>query len=132
MATVTTDRTRSGAVAKYQEKGVFQDTATYEASALPIADIIDALPVADGVTVLDVFVVCDALGASTTLSVGDGDSATYYKAATSTAAATKLTTTSFPKLYASGGTIKLTVGGAAVTGTITVVALMTAEATDLT
>lgn len=133
MADVTTSRTATGVPARYQEKGVFVDVATYEAAALQIADRIFAINVAPGVTVLRFYAIHDALGASTTLNLGDGDSATYWAAAESTSSVGNIDpNTSFPKTYASGGVLQSVLAGGAATGTITFVALMTAEAVDLT
>ena len=133
MATVTTSRTATGVPARYQEKGVFCDIATYEAAALQIADIISTINVAPGVTVLSYRAVHDAMGASTTFNLGDSDTAAYYNAAEDTSAAGSLNAAiAFPKTYATGGVLTSVLAGGAATGTITFIALMTAEAVDLT
>ena len=135
MATFTTDRTTTGAVAKYQEKGVFVDVGTYEASSTASGSVLQMVPVAAGVTVLDMYIVCDALGGSSTLKAGDGTDDDYYITATSSASAAVIRLaagTAFPKLYTTADTIDITTGGASTTGTITLVVTMTAETTDLT
>lgn len=136
MATVTTTRTAAGIPARYQEKGVFCDVATYECSSTAANDVIQMVKVAPGVTVLDVKIVFDDLGTGVTVDVGDGTDVDYYidGADVSTAGGVKRAdaVTSFPKTYTSEDTIDITILGAAATGTITLVATMTAETVDLT
>jgi len=134
MATVTTTRTATGVPARYQEKGVFVDVATYEAAALQIADVINTINVAPGVTVLKYYAIHDAMGGSTTFALGDSvNGAAYWNAAEATSSAGNIDANiSFPALFASGGILTATLAGGAATGTITFVATMTAEATDLT
>lgn len=134
MATLTADRASSGVNARYQETGVFCEVSTYEASSASVADIIQMCKVAQDVTVLDLHIIYDALGASSTLDVGDGDDDDRYIAAQSTASAglTRMdAATAFPRTYSTEDTIDLVVGGAAITGTITLVVFMTAEHVDL-
>lgn len=130
--THTTDRTAAGAQPRNQEKGLFQDVATFEASATASADVIQMVKIAAGVTVTGVQAVTDALGTSVTIAVGDGDAPSYLMAATSAASAGRLNATGFPKTYAAPDTLDVTIGGAAATGTITLIANMTRENVDLT
>lgn len=139
MATYTTDRTAAGAVAKYQEKGVFQDTATYEAAALAANDIVQMIQVAPGVTVLDMVLYNDDCG-TCTADIGDGDDVDRFMdgvdigAATGTGyrmGASVAAGTCFPKLYSTADTIDLKLATGPATGTLTLVVYMTAETTDL-
>lgn len=135
MATVTTSRTATGVPARFQEKGVFSDTATYECAALAANDVIQMVNVAPGVTVLDVVVSFDDLGVGTTIDVGDGADVDRYIDGADTdgaaGAARMSAAAGFPTLYSTADTIDVKILGAAATGTITLTALMTAEATDL-
>lgn len=93
-------------------------------------DVIEMIPVFEGETVLDVILVNDALGASVTASVGDGDDPDLYLTATSitSAGVTKGQPTSaanFPKTYAADDTIDVLLeGGNPGTGDITLIVLV--------
>lgn len=118
-----------------QEKGVFTIVKTYEASAVADGDVVQLCPVAAGTTVLDGFVVCDAMGGSTSIKVGDGDDDDYFLASVSISSAAKKTfsaATAFPKTYTADDTVDYTITGAASTGTVTMVLYCTAETVDLT
>lgn len=111
---------------------------TYEAAALPSGDIIELggdLPV--GAQVLGGILYYDALGASTTLKVGDAESTGRYLAATatSTAGATVLNladgvefeVTEVPTATTPHSQVLVELGGAAATGTIKLVLFYTNE-----
>lgn len=136
MATVTTTRTATGVPARLQEKGVFTDVATYECSSTAAATVIQMVKIAAGVTLLDLHIVFDDLGTGVTVDVGDGDDVDRYidgaDVATAAGVARLSAGTGFPKTYSTDDTIDITILGAAATGTITLVALMTAETVDLT
>lgn len=136
MATVTTSRTASGVPARLADTGVFAEVATYECSSTAAADVIQMIKVAAGVTLLDLHVVFDDLGVGVTIDVGDGDDPNRYIAAGDVATAAGVLRlnagTGFPRTYDTEDTIDVTIGGAAATGTITLVALLTAQTVDLT
>ena len=111
---------------------------TYEASALASGSIIEMggdLPI--GAIVLGGFLYYDALGASTTLKVGDAESTARYLAALSTASAgqTAFNLASSGAEYEVDNTTPSTpdtqvlveLGGAAATGTIVLVVFYTHE-----
>lgn len=94
----------------------------YEASAAASGTIIDLCKVPEGAVIHDVILDTDALGASSTLKVGDGADDDRYAAATSTASAAQIKA-GVNKGYRVGkaagdDVIIATVGGAAITGTI--------------
>lgn len=110
---------------------------TYEASALPSGDVIEMFTLPDGARLIEGSLAYDALGSSTTLSVGyaahvasDGSavnaSAAAYKAAASTATAGKVDVLATLALGSGsevdanedGMVVTATLGGAAATGTI--------------
>lgn len=110
---------------------------TYEASALASGDVIEMFVLPDGARLISGSLAYDALGASTTLSVGyaahvasDGSavnaSAAAYKAAASTATAGKVDVLATLALGSGsevdanedGMVVTATMGGAAGTGTI--------------
>lgn len=136
MATVTTTRTATGVPARYQEKGVFCDVATYEASALAASDVIQMVKVAAGVTVLDVKIVFDDMGTGITFDVGYGDDVDYFMdgidVATAGGVSYATAATAFPKTFAAEDTIDIVNLGGTATGTVTLIAYMTAETVDLT
>ena len=111
--------------------------ATYEASSLASGDVIEMFTLPDGARILQGLLAHDALGSSTTLSVGfaahtkaDGtavsaSAAAYKAAAASTSAQTvsvaiTLATLTGEEVDAdeNGKTVTVTMGGAAGTGTI--------------
>lgn len=110
---------------------------TYEASALASGDVIDMFVLPDGARLVEGSIAHDALGASTTLSVGYGAhnnaagtavsaSAAAYKAAASSATAGKsdvlatlaLGSGSEVDADEDGMPVTVTLGGASATGTI--------------
>lgn len=112
---------------------------TYEASSLASGDVIELFVLPDGARLISGFMANDALGASTTVSVGYAAhtnaagtavsaSAAAYLAATSTSSAAKtailatlaLGSGSEVDANANGMTVTATMGGAAGTGTIEV------------
>lgn len=105
----------------------------YEAAAIAADSLIemDTLPV--GARLLGGFLVADALGASTTLALGDGTTANKYLAATSTASASRTALTppigTVENGYSAEEKFILTTAGAAITGTVILV-LQYVEATD--
>lgn len=106
---------------------------TYEASALAENSTIcmgKQLPV--GAVIVGMILLWDALGTSTTLSVGDAGSATrYIAAAASTSAGRSVLLDVDGALYSVTGSsddiIKVTLGGAAGTGTIKLIAFYTTD-----
>lgn len=100
----------------------------YEASAVSIADVIETVVVPAGVRVKGITVTHDALGASSTLAIGDNASSTTYAAAEATSSAGNVVAAftadtagnQYTAAQATAGEniILLTVGGGAVTGTI--------------
>jgi hypothetical protein len=98
---------------------------TYEAAGASIADTIKIAEVPVGCYILPSSTVSfDALGASTTLAVGNPGTPALYSAATSTSSAGTLNLTAIAGINAavvattSGTDIILTVAGGAITGTI--------------
>jgi hypothetical protein len=110
---------------------------TYEASSLASGDVIEMFVLPDGARLISGFLANDALGSSTTLSVGYGAhnnaagtvvalSAAAYLAATSTASAAKTTILATLALgsgtevdaNANGFPVTVTLGGATANGTI--------------
>lgn len=129
----TVDTSRIAYPARVHATGVFADVATYEASALADGEVIQAVNVAPGVTVVDAYLVFDALGASTTLAVGDGDDTDRYIVATASSSAGSVRMTKFPHTYSADDTIDIVLAGGAATGTITLIVFLTSDApVDLT
>lgn len=120
-----------GETPRYLPTGTFNVIKTYEASSLAQNDIVQMIDIDAGVTVVDVQLAYDAMGGSTTLSIGDGDSATTFAAATASTSAGRLRATGLAKTYASGGTLQFTMGGGAGTGTVQMIATCTAATVDL-
>ena len=134
MPTVQASLAQTGIPARYQEKGVFAVVSTYQASALQIGDVVEMMKVQSGVTVVGGALIFEALGASTTLSVGDGGGVADLLAATSTSSAGTaqiLSGGKFPKKYTADDTIDIKLAGGAATGKITLIVFMTAEEVDL-
>ena len=134
MAEFQTSRTAAGVPARYQEKGVFCDVATYECSSTAADSILNMVNVAAGVTVLDCKIIFDALG-TVTVDVGDGDLVDRFMDGVSVSSAGVSYSTNevaFPRTYTTADTIDIKILGNAATGTITLIAYMTAEAVDLT
>lgn len=140
---VKADLAQPGIPARYQEKGVFAVVSTYEASALAADTVIEMCKIQAGVTVLGGQLVCDALGASTTLAVGtvstnvdpddtfDADFLAASNVGTSAQAFTILSAGKFPKTFATDDTLDVQIAGGTGDGTITLIAYMTAEEVDL-
>jgi uncharacterized membrane protein len=110
---------------------------TYEAASLASGDVVEMFVLPDNARLISGFLANDALGASTTLSVGDGAhnnaagtvvalSAAAYLAATSTSSAAKTAVVATLALgsgseidaNANGQPVTVTLGGASATGTI--------------
>jgi len=100
-------------------------TDTYEAASVGAASTIamgEVLP--DGAVILEIIFAYDALGTSSTISVGDAGSATRYTAALDTSSAGVSRTSVLAGLgYKIGtasndNTLLLTTAGAAITGTV--------------
>ncbi len=110
---------------------------TYEAAALASGDVVEMFVLPDSARLISGFLANDALGASTTLSVGYGAhnnaagtvvalSAAAYLAATSTSSAAKTAVVATLALgsgseidaNANGQPVTVTLGGASATGTI--------------
>lgn len=135
MATVTALRAGTNYVPRSQEKGVFCEVSTYEASATAAATVIQMIKVQSGTTILGGRVLSDDLSNSenTTIAVGDGNSTTRFLTTTDAhSAAVDTVITGFPYTYSSDDTIDVVIGTGAATGTITLVVYMTREAVDLT
>ena len=98
----------------------------YEAAALAIGQTIGLANLPDGAVVHDIKLAFDALGAGSTLSIGDSTDAARYISAQSTVAAGALELDTVDgAAYAIGtnagdGEIIATVGGGAITGTVKV------------
>ena len=110
---------------------------TYEAASLASGDVVEMFVLPDNARLISGFLAIDALGASTTLSVGYGAhnnaagtvvalSAAAYLAATSTSSAAKTAVVATLALgsgseidaNANGQPVTVTLGGASATGTI--------------
>jgi len=106
-------------------------TDTYEAAALTAASTIDVAKLPAGAKVHSVEMFFDALGASSTIAIGDSDSTARYLAATSTAAAGSAKSNKVDGVGYEVGTadgddvIQLLTAGASITGTIKVVTTFT-------
>jgi len=144
MATYTSTRTAAGVPAKYMEKGLFCDIATYEAAGSSNADandVIQMINVAAGVTVVDMYLAYDDCG-TLTVDVGNGDDVDRFMDGADVGAGGGLarmganitagTFTAFPKKYTTADTIDIKILTGAATGTLTLCVVMTAEDMDLT
>ena len=106
---------------------------TYEASSLASGSDISVARLPAGAVVYDIIVHFDALGGSSTISVGDADSAARYIAATSTASAGQMSMSQEGAIDGVGyeqtaeTDIILTTGGASITGTIKCVVMYSVE-----
>ena len=106
---------------------------TYEASSLASGSDISVARLPKGAKVYDIIVHFDALGGSSTISVGDADSAARYIAATSTASAGQMSMSQEGAIAGVGyeqtaeTDIILTTGGASITGTIKCVVMYSVE-----
>lgn len=129
MAIFTAARAQAGVPTRLQEKGVFTEVSGCTLSANPTADIVLMVKVPAGATVLAVDLVNAALGGSTTGSVGDTASATYWINAQSTVAVARTRSTALTKTYTADDTIKYTVSAGPATGIVQLVVLMTMETT---
>ena len=98
----------------------------YEATTLADESTIAIADLPENAKIIDILVHHDALGSSTTLSIGDTNTAALYSAAEDTSSAGTVGITKIAGIqYQCGSTagdniILLTVGGAAITGTIKV------------
>ncbi len=106
---------------------------SYEASSLASGSDISVARLPKGAKVYDIIVHFDALGSSSTVSVGDADSAARYIAATSTASAGQMSMSQEGAIAGVGyeqtaeTDIILTTGGASITGTIKCVVMYSVE-----
>ena len=131
----TTTRTAAGVPARYQEKGVFCDVGTYECDSTAADTILNMVNVAAGVTVLDCKIIFDDLGTGITVDVGDGDLVDRFMdgidVATAGGVSYSTNEAAFPRTYTTADTIDIKILGGTATGTITLIAYMTAESVDL-
>ena len=106
---------------------------SYEASSLASGSDISVARLPKGAKVYDIIVHFDALGSSSTISVGDADSAARYIAATSTASAGQMSMSQEGAIAGFGyentaeTDVLLTTGGASITGTIKVAVMYSVE-----
>lgn len=97
---------------------------TYEASSLASGSDISVARLPSGAVVYDIIVHFDALGGSSTISVGDSGAAARYIAATSTASAGQMAMSQEGAIDGVGyentaeTDVLLTTGGASISGTI--------------
>ena len=97
---------------------------TYEASSLASGSDISVARLPKGAKVYDIVVHFDALGGSTTISVGDSGAAARYIAATSTSSAGQMSMSQEGAIDGVGyentaeTDVLLTTGGGSITGTI--------------
>ena len=97
---------------------------TFEASSLASGSDISVARLPKGAKVYDIVVHFDALGGSTTISVGDSGAAARYIAATSTSSAGQMSMSQEGAIDGVGyentaeTDVLLTTGGASITGTI--------------
>lgn len=95
--------------------------ASYTASALASGSPIYMIRIPAGARLVDGYWSTQGLGASVTVSMGDGTSATRFTAATAASSATLKridVAGSLPVLYTADNSIILTIGGASATGTV--------------
>ena len=106
---------------------------TYEASSLASGSDISIARLPKGAKVYDIVVHFDALGGSTTISVGDSGAAARYIAATSTSSAGQMSMSQEGAIDGVGyentaeTDVLLTTGGGSITGTIKVVVMYVVE-----
>ena len=106
---------------------------TYEASSLASGSDISVARLPKGAKVYDIVVHFDALGGSTTISVGDSGAAARYIAATSTSSAGQMSMSQEGAIDGVGyentaeTDVLLTTGGGSITGTIKVVVMYVVE-----
>ena len=106
---------------------------SYEASSLASGSDISVARLPKGAKVYDVIVHFDALGTSSTVSVGDADDADRFITATSTASAGQMSMSQEGAIAGFGyeapaeTDILLTTGGATITGTIKVAVMYSVE-----
>lgn len=98
--------------------------STYTADTVTTSTVIEMVQVHKGYTVVSVQLVNAALGANSTLAVGDGGSAARYVSATDTSAAGTVLTNVAAGVgykYTGDDTIDLTVGGGSITGLVALI-----------
>lgn len=126
MATISAS---TGTGLRAQAQTLESRTKVYEAAAVPQNDIIEMVQMYKGEVVYEVILDYDALGASSSLSVGDGGAAARYIGTTTTTSAgiARITTAADVGRgykYTSDDTIDVTVvGSGAITGTVRVTVL---------
>lgn len=102
----------------------------YEASSLAAGSTIVMMPVPKGAKILGGKLYFDALGASTTLAVGDGTTADKYLSATDTSTAGSAEFDKIDNLFkalSATENITLTLAGGAATGTIKLMVMYALE-----
>lgn len=105
----------------------------FEAAALAQNEIVEMINVFRGDRVVDVILVADALGANSSLSVGDGGNAARFITTTTTTSATTTHLNSAADVgpmyqYTADDTIDVkVVGSGAITGTVRLVALISRD-----
>ena len=106
---------------------------TFEASSLASGSDISVARLPKGAKVYDIVVHFDAVGGSTTISVGDSGAAARYIAATSTSSAGQMSMSQEGAIDGVGyentaeTDVLLTTGGGSITGTIKVVVMYVVE-----
>ena len=106
---------------------------TYEASSLASGSDISVARLPKGAKVYDIVVHFDALGGSTTISVGDSGAAARYIAATATSSAGQMSMSQEGAIDGVGyentaeTDVLLTTGGGSITGTIKCVVMYVVE-----
>ena len=106
---------------------------TYEASSLASGSDISVARLPKGAKVYDIVVHFDALGGSTTISVGDSGAAARYIAATSTSSAGQMSMSQEGAIAGVGyentaeTDVLLTTGGGSISGTIKCVVMYVVE-----
>jgi hypothetical protein len=105
-------------------------SSMYEAAALAQGEVVQMIKVRNGECVVDLIVDADALGSSSSYSVGDGANAARFVKETTSTSATTVRLNSAADVgrmykYTGDDTIDLTVvGSGAITGTVRVTALI--------
>lgn len=118
---------RKPANGEYGDSCLF--TSQFTGASTPVGDVIRFAEFPAGCEVIDVDIVNDALGASSTLSIGyeyvdssvGAAAPAYFKAATATSAAGKIDGVAHPIQFNDSVFITATIGGAAITGLVTAI-----------
>lgn len=119
------NRTLANAKGVYEDGGIVKITQdSYEASALASGSDITLMNIKKEWKIVGIDVFHDALGASSTLAVGDGSTADLFIAAASSASAGVIRMVKVDPIHAERAAdvdLVITTGGASITGTIKVV-----------